>query len=221
VNREAPGFSDGPRPQAAPGPDFPPEADPRGINSDDPSTKAIASYIAGKYQTELRRVLALFLDIVFIHMAAAILSFPFLMLAQLFGLGYIDSKLTLAPFYIVLATWMYGKTLGKRICGLEVRPWPDVIPDLPSPARITLGASMVREIVPILLALASMILWRMPEDNGRGLPFITLGLGLVIATGSTFWILLEIVTMLMNPERRAFQDKIAGTVVVRAFAATR
>jgi hypothetical protein len=222
LNQDAHGLPGGSGPKTPPRPDSPPKADPRGIDSDDPSTKAIASYIAGKYQTELRRVLALILDAVFIGMASTILFFPFHMLTDLLGLGYFDLELTLAPLYIVLATWKYGKTLGKKICGLEVRPWPDDIPDLPGPVRITLAASMVREIFPILLAVASMILLHMPEDNGRGImPIVTSGLGLVFSNGTMVWILIEIITMLMNPERRAFQDRIAGTVVVKTFAAPR
>ena len=120
------------------------------------------------------------------------------------------------PLYLILTTWKYGKTLGKRICGLEVVSWQDQAYSLTGNRGISLASSVMREIGPVALLVAAVLMLLLPDHNERGiLPFVELGMGFILVHGTKVWILLEIVTMVFDPERRAFNDKLAGTVVVK------
>ena len=111
------------------------------------------SDVVAKYQTELRRVLAIFLDVILVAIVGSILWFP---LSIIFGrFGYIDPALLTYPLYLVFTTWKYGKTLGKRICGLEVANWQEQVFSLAGSRGISLASSVMREIVPVALAVAS------------------------------------------------------------------
>jgi uncharacterized RDD family membrane protein YckC len=162
-----------------------------------------------RYYTGWRRFFAIILDFIFLSIAGYLLMLPLHLLGLSRFFGFFDPEFLLNASYPVLAIWLYGKTLGKKLCGLEVRSWPDE-------GRVGLSASIMREIIPIALAVLSPLLTLLPEDNGRGVGgFISLAVGFLVVVGYLGWIILEIVTMLLDPQRRAFHDKIAGTVVVK------
>lgn len=183
-------------------------------NPSDDDYDPSVSDVVGKYQTELRRVLALFLDVTLVYIVGSILWFPLSILLSRFG--YFDPALLTYPLYLVITTWKYGQTLGKRICGLEVVSWQNQVFSLPGSRGISLGSSVMREIGPVALLGAAILLLSLPDHNERGiLPFVELGMGFILSYGTKVWILLEIISMVFDPERRAFNDKIAGTVVVK------
>lgn len=190
-----------------------PGASDDAVPSDDDYDPSVSD-VVGKYQTELRRVLAIFLDVILVGIVGSILWFPLSMILGRFG--YIDPALLTYPLYLILTTWKYGKTLGKRICGLEVVNWQDQAYSLAGSRGISLASSVRREIGPVALLVAAILMLLFPDHNERGIfPWVELGMGLILVHGTKVWILLEIVTMVSDPERRAFNDKIAGTVVVK------
>lgn len=195
------------------GPGRPAQAGSPKDPQDDEYDPSVSDVVA-KYQTELRRVLAIFMDVILVVVVSSILWFP---LTIVFGrFGYLDPVRLTYPLYMVLSTWMYGKTLGKRICGLEVASWQDQVLALPGSRRISLASSAMREIVPVALAVAAILMLISPDHNERGaLPWVELGMGFILSYGTKVWILLEVISMLRDPNRRAFNDKIAGTVVVK------
>lgn len=212
-----PGAPDDPVP--VPGPGTSAQAGSPKAPPDDDYDPSVSDVVA-KYQTELRRVLALFLDVILVAVVVSILWFPLSFLGG--RLGYLDPALWTYPLYLVLSTWKYGKTLGKRICGLEVVSWQQQAYSLPGSGGISLASSAMREIVPVTLAFAAILMLLLPDHNERGiLPLVELGMGFILHNGTKVWILLEIISMLPDPNRRSFNDKIAGTVVVKTKPAPR
>lgn len=113
--------------------------------------------------------------------------------------------------YSVLLHARYGQTLGKRAMDVKVL---DV-----SESRIpTFSQAFLRDAGYIVLNWFSLIYviylvsshhQYVPNGQVNGLP------GTVLAYAGGGWFLLEVLTMLTNPKRRAFHDLIAKTVVLR------
>ena len=160
---------------------------------------------AERYQTAGRRVLAFVID-------ALVLSSVHTLLEGMIRLGphaVVSVLLAIAysSFGVVYSVWMhvrFGQTLGKWIARVRVVP-------VKGGLRITWRQALLRDIVPCLL-----------------LPF-ALWYAMAFAVGfapepalyraawnlAWLWAILELLTMMLNDQRRAIHDWIAGTVVVR------
>jgi uncharacterized RDD family membrane protein YckC len=107
------------------------------------------------------------------------------------------------PVYEILCHARWGQTFGKwvfGVCVLDVsekplRPWQ----------------ALKRTAVPLILNLAWLV--RQVLSGAREMTPADVPAPLVLI--SVAWFLLEVVTMLGSPKRRALHDHIAGTVVVR------
>lgn len=120
-----------------------------------------------------------------------------------------DIEFYISPVYTVWLTSVFGKTLGKHICKIKVVSYPEE-------NKIGLRSSIIREIFPIALVCLSLPLTLISELTSLEVPSaLLIAPGIILAIGSISWLILEIVTMMKDPQRRAFPDKIAGTVVVK------
>jgi uncharacterized RDD family membrane protein YckC len=161
-----------------------------------------------RFHTGWRRFFALILDAVFLAIAGFLILYPLSMFGHLmsFGSGILDHLL--GPLYGVIAVWKFGKTLGKHICGVEVVTWPDE-------RKAGLREALLREAFPLVLLGLTLVTWALPQDSRGIWPLISGAAAYAVGIGSFAWVILEIVTMLLDPQRRALHDKIAGTVVIK------
>lgn len=156
-----------------------------------------------EYHTGWRRFFAGAIDGILIAVAAG-----FLFLGVGGAPGITDSESIeqwIHPVYSVWLTWACGWTIGKRVCGVMVVMFPAETP-------ITFKAAALREIFPIMVPFLGLLSTLFPE----GWSIIGAALAFTLALGVFAWFILEIVTMLADPHRRAFHDKIAGTVVIKS-----
>jgi uncharacterized RDD family membrane protein YckC len=165
-----------------------------------------------RYNTFLRRVLAGLID------GVVLAPLPFLIHyvsalhtgVILFAL-YCVFEFSADWMYSVILHWRYGQTLGKKVMGIKVL-------DISESRLPTFRQALTRDAIYVFLnslAVACVIYLVLVEkyslnEIGRSLPrhlltWIPLG-----------WFILELTTMLTNVKRRAFQDWMAGTVVVRS-----
>lgn len=115
------------------------------------------------------------------------------------------SSLTFA--YSIISHWMFGQTVGKMVMKIRVV-------HVSEERLLSLREAFMRDSVYFalevfgILVLASQIiqLGQYPQSDTLVDSFLS-WLGF-------FWFLLEIVTMLNNPKRRAFHDLMAGSVVI-------
>ena len=157
-----------------------------------------------RYRTEGPRALAFVIDGLVLASVHTLLEgmlrlSPHPLLSVLLAIAY-------SSFGVAYSVYMHGRfgqTLGKWIARVRVVPVKG--------GRLTYRQAAMRDIVPCLL-----------------LP-VALWYGLAFAGGFTpdpgpyraawnlawLWAILELLTMLLNDQRRAIHDWIAGTVVVR------
>jgi len=122
--------------------------------------------------------------------------------------------------YTIYCHGRFGQTLGKHFMGIRVV--------LTTGERIDWREAWLRSSVDVMLALLGIIAsfvalstiadadyygvgWRQRNLNLHALQPAWLGW---IATVRALWMWSEVIVMLFNKRRRAFQDFIAGTVVV-------
>lgn len=162
-----------------------------------------------KYQTGLRRFIALFIDGLVVMPLDLLNEYVwdakpgvsgFIIWATFYSL--------LAVAYYVYMHAKYGQTIGKWACKVKVL-------DNDSETAISVKQAVLRDIVPVLLMPYSIYIYTQGYSEwlqGNTLQQSTLDILIVFSLA--LWGLLEIVTMLTNKKRRAVHDFIAGTVVV-------
>jgi uncharacterized RDD family membrane protein YckC len=100
----------------------------------------------------------------------------------------------------------YGQTFGKMITGVKVL-------DITEHRLPTVAQAIWRDSGAIALDVfritSAFVSGSLGAGSASSLP------GRLALYTSNLWFLLEVVTMLANPRRRALHDLIAGTVVVR------
>lgn len=158
-----------------------------------------------KYHTGIRRFVAMILDGIFIQIIAAPIALVIGLLSASVDGG--DVEFIIGTAYLICLTAIYGKTPGKHLCKLKVVSYPDE-------GRIGIRHSVLREIFPVIMAVlvlpTNFFLEMSRGPNPFGIAWVVM-----LALGGIGWHILEIVTFLMDPKRRAFHDKIAGTIVVK------
>lgn len=158
-----------------------------------------------KYRTSGRRVLAMIVD----GMLAQGIAVALVWLALQAGVGgtYSSDELIIyvQTALAVVLVYRFGKTPGKALCGLKVVTFPEE-------GKVSFHASLIREVYPLLLALSNPLF--AITDRFQD-PWIQATVGLILGLGYLLWNLIEIITMMNDPHKRAFHDKISGTVVIR------
>ena len=110
------------------------------------------------------------------------------------------------PCYAVYLHGRHGATLGKMACKLRLlRAKREV--------SVSLIRAFFRDFVPVALMVGifSWVFWAENADEVLRSPLFYAIPGIYY-----LWLIFELMTMHMNRRRRAFQDYLAGTVVVRA-----
>jgi uncharacterized RDD family membrane protein YckC len=160
---------------------------------------------AERYRTAGRRALAFVIDALVLSSMHTLLE-GMIRLSPHALLG-VPLAIAYGCFGVAYSVYMharFGQTLGKWIARVRVVP-------VKGGSRITYRQAAMRDIVPCML-----------------LP-IALWYSLAFAVGfppdprlyqaawnlAWLWAILELLTMMLNDQRRAIQDWIAGTVVVR------
>jgi uncharacterized RDD family membrane protein YckC len=131
------------------------------------------------------------------------------------------SVLVLIPWYLlfeasgymysIIMHKRYGQTVGKMAMKVKVVTYPDEAP-------ISYRRAILRDIGLIIPAVGAS-LFNIPYLLARQNPYEQPGgmspVEMVFTFASVAWFLLEMLTALLNPQRRALHDYIAGTVVIK------
>jgi uncharacterized RDD family membrane protein YckC len=134
--------------------------------------------------------------------AAAVFSTP--LLGQLFGFLVLTLPVTL--YFALSERTPAGGTWGKRRLRLRVATRDG--------ARIGLGRSLARSALKFLpWELAHGVIWQFSAAGPNLPPVLTVWL-----TGVWVLVGLNVVSVLVDRERRALYDLVAGTIVVRSQA---
>ena len=152
-----------------------------------------------KYKTFWPRFWAGIVDSLILGLLGGVLNLalaPFGLSPSMKGELYI----ALSVFYNTYFTYRYGQTIGKRWNGIAVI-------DVSETGLLPFHRAMAREAV----GWAQLIHY-VAVELFAFLPLLATVLFLI----TTFWFPIEVITMLLNPKRRAVHDFLAGSVVVRA-----
>jgi uncharacterized RDD family membrane protein YckC len=118
--------------------------------------------------------------------------------------------------YSVVLHGMFGQTIGKRLFGIRVY---DV-----SGSKLSMRQAAMRDCFPIATTALTMVIAFPVVARGRN-PFDAAHLSRPGASLwlwiSVAWLVLELISMLTNPYRRALHDFIAHSVVIRVPRAKR
>lgn len=170
-----------------------------------------AAPVVGPYQTFWRRVVAGIIDGLVLLPVALLTApdiYPISNGALIVGLNVVGYSIPVA--YSVILHARYGQTLGKRARSVRVL-------DVSESRLPTWRQAVLRDIGEILFNAAAIVLVVAAVLGGAysaGDEYLSPTWD-VLAWAGLGWGVLEIVTMLTNPKRRALHDYIAGTVVVR------
>jgi uncharacterized RDD family membrane protein YckC len=167
-----------------------------------------------RYQTFGRRVVAYFLDRIPFYGLERAGTLLYLHFGSVyFGLAS-GQFLTWAWIaYRVLAHGFWGQTFGKKICKLRVV-------DL-SGQRLSMRQALLREIVPIVLNLASLLFMILNLDayesiaRGGEISSRLATAQTVYSAAMIVWWLAQLVILYRSDKQRAIHDYIAGSVVLR------
>ena len=127
-------------------------------------------------------------------------------ISLLFGWATLSAFLPLV--YSVILHHRWGQTVGKRVAGVKVM-------DISESRLLTLEQAILRDGFYLLVAVTGLLyygsLFLLADDPA-----------VVLAEYSYFslipvllWTLIELLTMLSNPRRRAAHDFLAGSVVIK------
>lgn len=158
-----------------------------------------------KYHTGMPRFLAFMIDGFILEVARVVIySIIYLNLAQAVNIVAAIAYSIVHVAYFVYMHGRFGQTFGKFIARVKL---VDV-----SGCRITFNQAVMRDIVPCLLLPIGLWtnLYTIINLEHPTMFFYQLAYQLAF-----LWVVLEMVTMLFNEQRRAIHDFIAGTVVVR------
>lgn len=165
------------------------------------------SSIERKYDTVLNRFAAGIIDgLIFLPVGLLFSSLTDELTAGTIVLTNILQNLLYAA-YNIIGHGRYGWTIGKKAMGLKVL-------DLNERETIGYWRAFLRESVWIVLGLLGVVYYFV-QDNSTA-PFTDTGFSLAdyLSLISTAWFIVEIVSTLTNPRRRAVHDLLAGSVVV-------
>lgn len=133
--------------------------------------------------------------------------------------GWVLLSSAFAYAYYIVLHGLFGQTIGKKL--LQIR-----LEDV-SGTKATWKQAVFRDSPGLALGLGILVqgLFHFEEmlgayslvyGNSRNASLDQLPKWMIIWTSFSFlWVILELITMLTNPKRRAIHDFIAGTVVVR------
>ena len=116
--------------------------------------------------------------------------------------------------YSIALHGLFGQTIGKRLMGIQVL---DI-----SESKLSMKQALLRDsvflgflVIGLAIDLPAVASGANPYDP-ESFTLSNLSIAALISLYAFLaWFLLELVSMLLNPKRRAIHDLIAGSVVVR------
>jgi uncharacterized RDD family membrane protein YckC len=158
------------------------------------------------YRTFFRRLGAGVIDGI-VLLPVAILHASIEPATELFAVLWATFLSIVFVVYFALMHARYGQTLGKMATRV-------LVIDVSEKKSMTLGQAFRREMgivavnaCALLAAIAQHVFELGPRVSTTVVSFVDLA--------ALLWFLLEVVSMLSNPKRRALHDFIAGTVVLK------
>jgi uncharacterized RDD family membrane protein YckC len=161
------------------------------------------------YSTFWPRLLAPWIDMVIL--------WPFVRLLPIFIVYFFDlppasssAILILSgaviPLYFIISHGAYGATLGKFVT-------KTVLVDVKTKSRTNYKQALIRDSLPILLSIG-WIIWAF-GFQGTENPMVSPYANYMIPLLYGAWYVLELITFPFNPKKKAVQDLLAKTVVIR------
>jgi uncharacterized RDD family membrane protein YckC len=162
-----------------------------------------------KYHTGLKRFGAAIVD--------GIVFMPLLLVDQLLP-GKTDNnsiiilwtifKTFLPLFYSIFAHYKYGQTIGKWVAGVKVL-------DISETKTITLRQSILRDSFYLAIEITGLLYFMfLILQNGKT-EYILDNYINFSDQPILWWTIIELISMLLNPKRRAVHDLLARSVVIK------
>ena len=162
-----------------------------------------------KYRTGIKRLGAAIVD--------GIVFLPLLLFEQwLFSatqnisihVAWIIFAAFLPIFYSIILHYKYGQTIGKWVNGVKVVHVSEI-------RTLTFKESVLRDIVYLSVQIIALVYFLFLFQQGHDFTEFVEDFGDFSIVPLFIWNFLELMTMLLNPKRRAIHDFIAKSVVVR------
>lgn len=162
-----------------------------------------------KYQTFWKRLLAGLID--------GFLFVPFVIFGS--DVKFINGEIPticwllfinlLPVIYNVWCHWQYGQTIGKRVAGIQVISVDEI-------HLLGLRQAFYRDVIWVILNFltAFFLIFKTLTDLTYTAAQLSIISDAVLTGISIIWALLELITMMLNPKRRAIHDFMAGSVVI-------
>ncbi len=182
---------------------------------------AAADEVPLAYASYSQRLSAHLIDFFLVMMPVGLLGVMVGELSRNYFIGSLVFELLFGVYFQVYLVFRYGATPGKQVMGIRIA--------MKDGSPVTLKAVILRHSVGFLLSVlgaAGFLNAVLDLSNGEygSIPYLTrhkliesrfpLWLAWAFpAAGLWFWS--ELFTMLLSEDRRAFQDFLAGTVVLR------
>lgn len=163
-----------------------------------------------KYNTFWRRLVAAFIDGLILYPVTLIETIANNSTSpSLFILGGFISTLLYITYFITLHG-KYGQTLGKKLMSIKVV-------DINEASLIGFKRATIRELPWIVASslafvylLVSLFIFKNKEFNSAKDDYHDLSFIITFT-----WLIIELITMLINPKRRAIHDFLAKAVVIK------
>lgn len=160
-----------------------------------------------RYQTGMQRFGAAIIDgLVFLPFFFIHLSIPDENIMARASWGVV---ITLFGFtYTVFGHYKYGQTIGKWVTKVKVV-------DVSETRGLTLKQAILRDSFYILAEIIALIYFAVLLLNGHPAEVAYNDYRIIASDPATYWMVLELITMLFNKKRRAVHDFLAKSVVVK------
>lgn len=165
-----------------------------------------------KYQTFWLRFLAFIIDGIVVFLLRMALLFLAGELPSVSALLIIAAIIPFLPFvYTIALHSIYGQTLGKMLFGVK-------LVGLDETKKVSMKQAVGRDVIPLCLLVFGFLSLRLFDFTSTTvstqMAIITIT-SLAIAWLPAIWTLVEVLTMLFHPKRRALQDRLTKSVVVK------
>lgn len=111
-------------------------------------------------------------------------------------------------FYSIILHYKYGQTIGKWVAGVKVL-------DISESGKLTLKQSILRDSFYLGIEIIGVLYFAFLVFQTGQAEYIHIDYRNFASLPILLWTILELISMLTNPKRRAVHDFLAKSVVVR------
>lgn len=163
-----------------------------------------------RYRTARKRIWAAIVDyIVFMPLLFVDRYFLFSETNLFILVAWNIFRIFLPVFYFIIAHYRYGRTIGKWVARIKVL-------DVSETRNLSLKQAFLRDSVYLSVLLIGLLYYGFWAFETGEPGYLLNDYSDFAGSPYGVWLLLEIITMLVNSKRRAIHDFIAKSVVVRA-----